>query len=500
MSRKPSFILLAVDGSRTIRGDRMRRAGQHEVARVVREQPGRLRKASANTVLALLSAAALSPVAVEVFGGGSVVSALAGVAGNVGSGYLTDVVTNIAARLRGGKSDLADARELLATELRTALEKDDTVAGELRESLARLLNQVGGWETATDDLRRHLLTCFQELDARAAEQLRQGRRLHAEQRRHTRQLQEIVDRLRLLTQDRQAGTDPAVPPVIAAAVLPAVVPPAQRDDRWRGGAEVTVGDRVYLLQDVLLDEYTVAGAARLRQAQALRLVPSGGADRYVWLRQVQARPGVPGARAALLALERERDLLSRLDGRRVAQYTADRHNVSLALRWPASRANGPSDVLDPSDPPGLFSLFGGLAGLCDALARLHALGAAHRFVTPERIAVHDDGRLSLLDLGLAGHGYAPGEGPAGYQAPEQRRRGSARPGPHTDGYQLAAVAYHLLTGHPPHPATPLPVRGQAPGVPASAGTAIDAALNADPGRRPAIRALGSALRAARDEL
>jgi hypothetical protein len=77
----------------------MRRAAHDEVARLVTEEPGKLRKASATTVLALLAASALSPVVVEVARGGAVLTALASVAGNVGSGYLTDIVKRVAARL-----------------------------------------------------------------------------------------------------------------------------------------------------------------------------------------------------------------------------------------------------------------------------------------------------------------------------------------------------------------------------------------------------------------
>ena len=55
----------------------------------------------------------------------------------------------------------------------------------------------------------------------------------------------------------------------------------------------------------------------------------------------------------------------------------------------------------------------------------------------------------LRDLGLAARDHEPGEGPAAYQAPEQRRGGNGRSGSHTDIYQLAAIAYHLVAGHPP---------------------------------------------------
>jgi hypothetical protein len=106
----------------------------------------------------------------------------------------------------------------------------------------------------------------------------------------------------------------------------------------------------------------------------------------------------------------------------------------------------------------------------------------------------------LRDLGLATQYPEPGEGPAAYQASEQRRRSYRRPGPSTDVYQLAAVAYHLLVGRPPDARLPLPVRGQVPQVPERIGSAVDAALAQAPNGRPHIRSLGATLRAARDDL
>jgi hypothetical protein len=385
---------------------------------------------------------------------------------------------------------------LLATELRGALERKDAAAEQLSDSLAKLLDQVEGLEAATDDLRVHLLNSFEELRA----QHRTVRGIAAGQRDQTRYLEEIVDRLRFLMRER--GDGPTSQPDASMAIAPVLVPGAtRRDAGWRGGAEITVGDNVYLIHDVLLEEQTVFGGSALsRQARARRLVPRTD-DRYVWLRQVEVHRGVSEARGALTALSRERDLLARIGEPRVSQFIADGRTTTLAVHWPISKAaNHPCETLDPSVSYETVRLLGGFAGLCELLARLHRLDVAHRFLTPERIVVDDDGRLSLLDLGLAGHDYSPGEGPAGCQAPEQRRRGMARPCPATDVYQLAAIVYHLLTGHPPHVSSPLPLRSQAPDIPEPAGQAIDMALSTEPAARPPISSLGAALRMARDDL
>ncbi|MEV5748337.1 hypothetical protein AB0L00_11000 [Actinoallomurus sp. NPDC052308] len=480
------------------------------MTRTIREEPGLLRRLPATGVLVVLASSALSPVLEAALSGSSVAEAIAGVAGNVGSGYLTNLITNVAARVRGGgSSDLGEAKQLLTDELQAALDRGDAAADELNGLCISLIHKIGGLEAATDDLRKHLLARFEELDARARErdavQQRLEQRRNAAQRRHNEQvrqeLQEILERLRFLTWDVGGHASPPTRPVVTPMVVPSGARPgAGADAAWQGGNELTVGDRVYLLQGVLLDERPHHDGTVWRQARALRTIPPGGPDRYVWLRQVRANLDVPEARRALWALDRERRLLSRLGEPRLSQYAADEHMATIAVAWPTSRRHGPAKPLSPSDPPGMFSLLGGLAGLCDTLARLHALNATHRLLVPERIVVHDDGRLSFLDLGLAGHDPTPGEGTSDYQAPEQRRRSSARPGPHTDVYQLAALTYHLVTGHPPHPRTPLPVGGQSPGLPTPAGAAIDAALSTDPGARPTAPSFGAALRAARDQL
>lgn len=538
-------------------------AAQEAVARTVVTQPGRLRRASAAAVLALLGASALAPVVIEVTGGTAVAAALAGVAGNIGAGHLTGRIERLAGRLRHGKAADPDVvRDALAADLLDALERGDAAAQTLGADLTALLMKVDGVTAAVgaagDDLRTHLIECFTELAQQqslalrtlqdlSAEQRRQGQRL----RRNTALHEETVDRLRRLTRhleetgsaDRAAPSD--VPPPGALA-RPLVVPidPAVVSGEWRGGVEVAVGDRVYLLHDDDLSERPTADRSVLhREARAVRLVPAGRSGGVpVWLRQVEDRRNTPAGRSAVRALAGEHDLLRTL-GRtrglpRIDHFAATGRAATLVLSWPMSRsAERPCETLDgylggggvPLDPWRVFRLCTGLAGLCGTLAELHRSGVAHRCLTPAGIIMLDDGRLVLRDLGLAARGHEPGEGPADYQAPEQRRRGAGRPrasmpsagtpgmgtpnagkpgggpgatwtGPWTDVYQVAAVAYHLVTGRPPDARIPLPVHAQAPDVPERVGRALDAALAADPAGRPDVSSLGAALRAIRDTL
>ncbi|GAB2622271.1 hypothetical protein GCM10027168_62790 [Streptomyces capparidis] len=287
---------------------------------------------------------------------------------------------------------------------------------------------------------------------------------------------------------------------------------------WRGGGEIAVGERRYLLCDDFLDERSAGDHSLMeRQALAMRLALSAdAASGYTWLRQVEARRPTASARSALKALERERDLLTglrRVGGLpRLELYAPGGRTSTLALTWPVSPVTGaPCETLAAVyglgeesllDSWRLHRLLTGLSGLCNSLEALHNRGFSHRGLTPVGIVALDDGRLVLRDLGLASREPEPGEGPEVYRAPEQQRRGSWRPGPGalTDVYQLGAVAYHLVTGHPPLRGAPLPVRVHVPGVPASLDRAVQTALSADPAERPDARALAAALRSARDDL
>jgi hypothetical protein len=249
--------------------------------------------------------------------------------------------------------------------------------------------------------------------------------------------------------------------------------------------EVAVGDRLYRVQDDFFDEGFTQDLLIHRQAQA-----SLG-DSYVWLRQVERL----GASAkGWDALAREYDLLERLHGipgvPAAVDFATDERVATLVTGWPAA-PSGPAASLDPPeqiDPLTRYSLLSGLAEICRTLAVLHEHGLTHRNLTPAALIQHD--RLMLRDLGLAAIDYRPDEGPTDYQAPEQSRRGTGQIGPRTDVYQIAALAYHLLTGRPPNAAKPIPVQSHVPG---DLGKAIDKALAPEPAARPDIATLATAL-------
>jgi predicted Ser/Thr protein kinase len=98
-------------------------------------------------------------------------------------------------------------------------------------------------------------------------------------------------------------------------------------------------------------------------------------------------------------------------------------------------------------------------GICDALQAAHAQGIWHRDIKPENILLDQDGRVKIVDFGIARIVGDPARdftltltgaalGSAPYMAPEQHER------PHevdhrADIYSLGVVFYEMLTGELP---------------------------------------------------
>lgn len=126
-----------------------------------------------------------------------------------------------------------------------------------------------------------------------------------------------------------------------------------------------------------------------------------------------------------------------------------------------------------------------------ALDAAHARGVIHRDLKPPNVLVHEDGRLTLADFGLAhaaGGGFTaaltlPGAifGTFEYMAPEQMESaGHATPA--TDLYALGVMTYQMLTGRVPRGAYARPSRLVR--VPPEVDGVLDSAMASDPARRP----------------
>jgi eukaryotic-like serine/threonine-protein kinase len=127
--------------------------------------------------------------------------------------------------------------------------------------------------------------------------------------------------------------------------------------------------------------------------------------------------------------------------------------------------------------------------VCDAVAFAHARGVVHRDLKPANVFLCEDGRVKVLDFGLA-HAFgvrrAEGGTPA-YMAPEQRR--GAPEDERSDVYALGALVWQLVTRKLPFGGA----RGAAEGERAplmrvaeapELGALLARMLDPDPVRRP----------------
>ncbi len=97
-----------------------------------------------------------------------------------------------------------------------------------------------------------------------------------------------------------------------------------------------------------------------------------------------------------------------------------------------------------------------LGELCDGVAALHASGRLHRDLKPNNVLVAEDGRVVIVDFGLAtlfeageGLGTELGfTGTASYAAPEQLALGKI--GPEADWYAVGTILYEALSGGLPY--------------------------------------------------
>ncbi|MEG3048629.1 MAG: serine/threonine-protein kinase [Thermomonas sp.] len=125
---------------------------------------------------------------------------------------------------------------------------------------------------------------------------------------------------------------------------------------------------------------------------------------------------------------------------------------------------------------------------CEAVAHAHARLVVHRDIKPSNLLVDGDGRVRLIDFGVAtlsGQGDDDGERAPmslGYAAPEQLAGGDV--GVAADIHGMAAVLYRLLSGHAPHtrdepPTALLALRAAQSQAPRLCDAAASAALGGD---------------------
>ena len=154
--------------------------------------------------------------------------------------------------------------------------------------------------------------------------------------------------------------------------------------------------------------------------------------------------------------QREEEIGQRLDHPNVIKVLKPRHKSRIYLAMEYVEGKSIRVLLDEQRPLPRVRAMAIAQQLCEALVYLHEHGVVHRDLKPENLMLTPDGRIKLLDFGIAldksarrltWFGLSSTLGTPDYIAPEQigGRRGDAR----TDVYAVGTMLYEMLTGNLP---------------------------------------------------
>ena len=157
---------------------------------------------------------------------------------------------------------------------------------------------------------------------------------------------------------------------------------------------------------------------------------------------------------------REEEVGHRLDHPNIIKVLAPRHRSRMYIAMEYVDGISLRAIMRDERPMRIERALGFARQVCDAMVYMHSQGVIHRDLKPENALITADGKVKLMDFGIAldesarrltWSGLSTTIGTPDYMAPEQvsGRHGDAR----TDIYALGTMLFEMVTGNLPFAGT-----------------------------------------------
>ncbi len=154
---------------------------------------------------------------------------------------------------------------------------------------------------------------------------------------------------------------------------------------------------------------------------------------------------------------REEEVGQELDHPNIVKILKPREKSTMYMAMELVEGRSLRALMDGKNPLPTQQALDIARQLLDALQYLHDHGVVHRDIKPENVLVTAEGRVKILDFGIAlfaaerrltWQGLSHTIGTPDYMAPEQIR--GRRGDPRTDVYAVGTLLYEMLTCHLPY--------------------------------------------------